>query len=110
VSDYVSVMLLLYPLIMFLSTFDDIKFRWFQSTTISGDIKLPLRTRPKICWGRRGRDRMVVGFTTTCVTSAYNHWSCEFELRSWRGLLNTTKYHLSVTYDRSVVFSAFFHQ
>jgi len=24
-------------------------------------------------WGRRGHDRMVVGFTTTCVISAYHH-------------------------------------
>ena len=24
-------------------------------------------------WDHRGRDRMVVGFTTTCVTSAYHH-------------------------------------
>jgi hypothetical protein len=24
-------------------------------------------------WGRRGRDRMVVGFTTTYVISAYHH-------------------------------------
>jgi hypothetical protein len=23
--------------------------------------------------GRRGRDRMVVGFTTTCAISAYHH-------------------------------------
>ena len=23
--------------------------------------------------GRRGRDRMVVGFTTTCVISAFHH-------------------------------------
>ena len=34
---------------------------------------------------RHGRDRMVVGFTT-----AYHHWSCEFEPRSWRGVLDTT--------------------
>jgi hypothetical protein len=27
----------------------------------------------KFVWGRRGRDRMVVGFTTTCAISAYNH-------------------------------------
>jgi hypothetical protein len=27
--------------------------------------------------GRRGRDRMVVGFTTTCATSANHHLSCE---------------------------------
>jgi hypothetical protein len=24
-------------------------------------------------WGRRGRDRMVVGFTTTCAISDYHH-------------------------------------
>ena len=28
---------------------------------------------------RRGCGRVVVGFTTTCVISAYHHWSCEFE-------------------------------
>ena len=32
--------------------------------------------------GRRGRDRMVVGFTTTYAISAYHHRSCEFELLS----------------------------
>jgi len=37
-----------------------------------------------------GRDRMVVGFTSTCVISAYHHKSCEFEPRSWRGVLDTT--------------------
>jgi hypothetical protein len=40
--------------------------------------------------GRRGRDRMVVGFTTTCAISSNHHLSCEFESRSWRGVLNTT--------------------
>jgi uncharacterized membrane protein len=39
---------------------------------------------------RRGRDRMVVGFTTTYAISAYHHWSCEFEPRSLRGVLDTT--------------------
>ena len=29
--------------------------------------------------GRRGRDRMVVGFTTTYVISAYHHCCCEIE-------------------------------
>ena len=29
----------------------------------------------------RGRDRMVVGFTTACAISANHHW-CEFESRS----------------------------
>ena len=27
----------------------------------------------------RGRDRMLVGFTTTCAISTCHHWSCEFE-------------------------------
>ena len=40
--------------------------------------------------GRRGRDRMVIGLTTTCVNSAYHHKSCEFEPRSWRGILYAT--------------------
>ena len=39
--------------------------------------------------GCRGRDCMVVGFTTTCAISAYHHLSCEFEPRSWRGVLDT---------------------
>ena len=25
-----------------------------------------------------------------CAISAYRHWSCEFESRSWRGVLDTT--------------------
>ena len=36
--------------------------------------------------GRRGRDRMVVGFTTTYAISVYHHWWCVFESRSGRGL------------------------
>jgi len=40
--------------------------------------------------GRRGRERMVVGFTTTCAISAYHYWSCEFEPRSRRGEHDTT--------------------
>jgi hypothetical protein len=39
---------------------------------------------------RRGRDRMVVGFTTTYVINIYHHLSCQFESHSWRGALNTT--------------------
>ena len=34
----------------------------------------------------RGRDHMVVGFTTTYAISAYQHWCCEFESRSGRGV------------------------
>ena len=39
---------------------------------------------------RRGRDRMVVGFTTTYANSAYHHISCEFDSHSWKGVLDTT--------------------
>ena len=40
--------------------------------------------------GLRGRDRMVIGFTTTCAISAYHHQSCGFEPRTWRGVHDTT--------------------
>jgi hypothetical protein len=40
--------------------------------------------------GRSGRVRMVVGVSTTCAISPYHHYSCEFEPRSWRGVLDTT--------------------
>jgi len=32
--------------------------------------------------GHRGRDRMVVGFTTTYAISTYHHYRCEFESQS----------------------------
>ena len=40
--------------------------------------------------GHSGRDRVVVGFTSTCTISVYHHWSCEFESLLWRGLLDAT--------------------
>jgi len=36
--------------------------------------------------GHRGRDHIVVGFTTTYAISAYHHWCCEFESGSGRGV------------------------
>ena len=30
-------------------------------------------------FGRRGRDCMIVGFTTTYAISTYHHYHCEFE-------------------------------
>ena len=39
---------------------------------------------------RRGRDSVVVGFTTTCAISSSPYWSCEFKSRSWRSVLDTT--------------------
>ena len=40
--------------------------------------------------GRRGRDRIVVGSTTIYAISVYHHLCCEFESRSWQGVLDTT--------------------
>jgi len=37
-----------------------------------------------------GCDSMVVVFTTTYAFSAYHHYNCELESRSWRGALDTT--------------------
>ena len=57
--------------------------------------------------GRHGGDRMVVGFTTTYVISAYHHW-CSDVVSSNLDLgevYNIMWYSLSVTCDRSVVFS-----
>ena len=36
--------------------------------------------------GRRGRDRMVVGFTTSYAISAYHHWCRKLESRRGRGV------------------------
>ena len=36
--------------------------------------------------GRRGCDRMVVGFTTTYAISSQHHWCCEFESRPGWGV------------------------
>ena len=35
-------------------------------------------------------DRMIVEITTTCAISAYHHYRCDFQSRSWRGVLDTT--------------------
>ena len=38
--------------------------------------------------GHRGRDFMVVGITTPYAIGAYNHWWCQLEFRSGRGIQN----------------------
>ena len=40
--------------------------------------------------GRCGRYHMVIGYKTTYAISAYHHKHCEFESRSWQGVLDTT--------------------
>ena len=44
----------------------------------------------KTKWDRRGRDRMVVGFTTAGAIRAYHRYRFEFEFHSWRDVLDTT--------------------
>jgi len=39
---------------------------------------MPLLESFQMSRGRRGRDRMVVGFTTACAISAYHQYNCEF--------------------------------
>jgi len=40
--------------------------------------------------GRRGRDRMVVGFITTYAISVYHYYRCEFESHSGEVYSHTT--------------------
>jgi len=44
-------------------------------------LKLTIKKNTIVPWGRHGRDRMVVGFTTTCAISTYHHYKC-CELKS----------------------------
>ena len=45
---------------------------------------------PAVLLGHCGSDSMVVEFTPTYAISSYHHYSCEFESRSWRDVLDTT--------------------
>ena len=70
---------------------------------------------PSTIRGCRGRDRMVVGYTTIYAIGTYHHNSCEFEPCSWQSVLDATLCDevLSMTCGRSVVFfgySGFLHQ
>jgi hypothetical protein len=40
--------------------------------------------------GRRGGDRIVVGFITSCAINTYHQYSCDFESHSCRSVSNTT--------------------
>ena len=48
--------------------------------------------------GRHGRDRMVVGFTTTYAICAYQHWCCGFDSCSGRGV-----HHSGLNFATSLV-------
>ena len=65
--------------------------KYIKSLNLKTYIIISITAHP-ITWGHRGRGRdcMVVGFTTTPAISAYHHYSCEFESHSWKGVLDTT--------------------
>ena len=48
------------------------------------------QTFPSLSNDHHDSDRMAVGCTITYAISAYHHWNCEFESRSWRGALDIT--------------------
>ena len=63
---------------------------WYQETLMSSRHRANIFTYAFIYIGSaRGRDRMVPGFTATCVISAYHCKHCDFEPRSLRGALDT---------------------
>jgi hypothetical protein len=68
---------------------------WVEETGLPGEIhrpskvfltKLAILFHIPIIKGRRGRDRMVVGFTTTYAISAYHHGCYEFQSRPGQGV------------------------
>ena len=63
-----------------------LSFRWENIISVKIKIKPSLNFKCVTLQGRRGRDRMVVGFTTPYGISAYHHWWCVFEPRSGRGV------------------------
>ena len=48
------------------------------------------RQVPQLKYRPHHRDHMVVVNPTTCEIIAYHHQCCEFEPRSWQGVVNTT--------------------
>ena len=57
----------------------DLYFQFFSFGVLGGKFQYYNQWPVDPCRGRRGRDHMVVGFTTTYAISAYHHWCCEFE-------------------------------
>ena len=97
-----SLTLLYMYLIRFLNAIPTFERVW----GIQGGKVIVFWPQTKHSWGGHGRDRMVVGFTTTYAISAYHHWCYEFESLSGRGVQHyVIKLSLSVTCDRPVVFS-----
>jgi len=67
-----------------------VKIMKYNVYKISFKLLLPSNTHPVGTMGRRGRDFMVAGLTTTYAISAYHHRCCEFESRSGRGVQQYT--------------------
>ena len=67
----------------------------FSTAGYNTSICQCLRSGVQHIMGRRGRDRMEAGFTTTYAISAYHHLCCEFESRSGRGVQHYMKKFVS---------------
>ena len=69
-----------------------LQFLFVQNKTHSLFEKGSITINKIVCFykdhetGCHGRDRMVVGFTTTYAIGAYHHKCCDFESVSWRGV------------------------
>ena len=79
------------------------------------DLLLLLHSMPIDRGGCRGRDRMVVGFLTTCAIGAYHLECFEFNLAQAKSVFHEVKTyglikekHILKTCGRSVVFSGYY--
>jgi hypothetical protein len=59
---------------------------------INGKFTMGIRISVSQISGRRGHDRILIGFTTTHAISAYHHRCFEFESRSVRGVHYVIKF------------------
>ena len=79
----------------------------FSHLNIAALIAVTVKRNIQIKWfiainGRRDRDRMVVGFTTTYAISAYHDCCCEFESRIGQGVQHYKKlWKTPITYKKN---------
>jgi hypothetical protein len=83
---------------------------WYSDieNTLHVESMTKITPSQKCCWLKGYH--FPVGFTTTYAISAYNHWCCEFESRSGRGIQHYVIKFVSDLWqvDRSMVFSGSF--
>ena len=65
---------------VFLYNFININFNSKDNTSVNNALHYYVKIDYEIC--RRGRDRMLDGFTISYAISAHHHYSCEFDSHS----------------------------